>query len=134
MKKKTHINPTIILTNSNHILKYGSYGFKILTNLKLTKNHLISIERILSKKLKSLSNYSNGFKFWTLISLNKTLTRLPLESRMGKGKGAILTVVVFLRKGSIIYEFKNLNSQQIKQIFSFLSKYISAKSLLISKK
>ncbi len=134
MKKHTHINPVKILTNSNYLLKQGSYGFKLLTNLELTKNQLISVERLLVRKLKSLNTCSKECKFWSFISLNKTLTKLPLESRMGKGKGPILTEVVFLRKGFIIYEFKNLSFQQIQQLFYFFKKYLSAKLLLISKK
>jgi hypothetical protein len=53
---------------------------------------------------------------------------------MGKGKGAILTEIVLLRKGSIVYEFENIKFQQIKEIFLFFTKYLSSKVLLISKK
>lgn len=134
MSKKTHINPTKILTNSNHVLKWGSHGFKLLTNLRLTKDQLISLERLLNQKIKSLNNSSKKSKFWVFILLNKTLTKQPLESRMGKGKGSILTEVVFLRKGSIIYEFTNMNLQQIKQLFYFFKKYLPAKLLLVTKK
>ena len=134
MERKTHINPTKILTSSNHLLKQGCYGLKLLTNLKLTKDQLISLERLLTKKIKSLNTSSKKYKFWVFISLNKTLTKQPLESRMGKGKGSILTEVIFLRKGTIIYEFTNINYQQIKQLFSFFKRYLPAKLLLVVKK
>jgi ribosomal protein L16/L10AE len=66
--------------------------------------------------------------------LNKTLTKLPLESRMGKGKGSIYTKVVFLKKGFVLYEFQNIKNQSMKELFYFFRKYFPAKLLLINKK
>ena len=68
------------------------------------------------------------------LQLNRTLTKLSLESRMGKGKGPIYTKVLFLEKGSIIYEFENLKFQQIKEIYEFFKKYMSVKVVLVRKK
>lgn len=65
--------------------------------------------------------------------LNKTLTKLSLEARMGKGKGSVYTRVLFLKKGSVIYEFKNIKNQQIQEVFNLLKKYFSTKIILIKK-
>lgn len=132
--KKTHTNINKTLTNSNHLLKFGSHGLKISSNLRLTKNQLICLDRSLLKKLKNLDTQIKNYKLWSFITLNKTLTKQPLESRMGKGKGNILTEVVFLRKGSIIYEFQNIKVQSIKEIFSFFKKYLPSKLILVYKK
>ena len=88
---------------------------------------------ILAKKLKSLTGQSRNYKIWTNMCLNKTLTKLSLESRMGKGKGPIYTEVLFLKKGSIIYEFENVKYSQVIEIFSFLEKQMSTKLQLIFK-
>lgn len=52
---------------------------------------------------------------------------------MGKGKGPIYTEVLFIKKGSIIYEFQNINQQQIIEVFNFIKKQISVKLSLIYK-
>lgn len=91
------------------------------------------LERSLVKKLKSFSHHSKNYKVWLTIQPNKTLTKLSLESRMGKGKGPIYTEVLFLKKGSIIYEFKNLTFQQTKEFFNFVKNQISVKLSLVSK-
>lgn len=132
--KKTHTIFPKILTNSNHLLKSGSYGFKISSNLRLTKNQLVLLERSLMIKLKTLSCSIKTCKLWSFIKLNKTLTKLPLESRMGKGKGSVLTEVVFLKKGTIIYTFQNLKRQQVEEIFLLFKKYLPVKLILICKK
>ena len=53
--KKTHKKKLKSFSHFNHLLKNGSYGFKITSNLRLTENQLVSMERILKSKLKKLS-------------------------------------------------------------------------------
>lgn len=134
MLKKTHKTPKKNLAYSSQLLKFGSCGLKILSDLRLNKEQIASIERSLMKKLKELSSYSKKCKFWSFAQTNKTLTKLSLESRMGKGKGPIYTEVIFLKRGSTIYEFHNLKEQQAKELFNFIRKQMSSKLKLIFKK
>ena len=134
MERKTHTSNIKTITNSNYLLKRGYYGFKLLSDIRLTKNQIISLERLLLEKIKKLITPSKRCKFWTSISLNKTLTKQPLESRMGKGKGSISTKAVFLKRGFIIYEFTNISFQQARHILFFLKKYLPNKLFLITKK
>ena len=134
MIKKSHKKISSSLTYSNHLLKFGSCGFKVISALRLTKEELVSLERIVVKKLKNLSSTSKNYKFWNLLKPNQSLTKLNLESRMGKGKGAIYTEVLFLKGGSIIYEFQNIAKQEIKELLHLINKQLSVKLILILKK
>ena len=131
--KKIHKSSKKTLDYQNHLLKVGSYGVKVLSNLQITEKQIISIERILKGQLKKISVQLQKTKLWKKIHLNKTLTKLSLEARMGKGKGSVYTKALFLKKGSIIYEFKNIKNQQIKEVFNFIKKYFPAKIILIKK-
>lgn len=131
--KKIHKAPKKILSYYNHLLKTGSYGFKIMSNIQITEKQMISIERILKSQLKKCSIQLQKVKLWKQMNLNKTLTKLSLEARMGKGKGTVYTKVLFLKKGSIIYEFKNIKNQQIQEVFNLLKKYFPAKIMLVKK-
>ena len=133
MIKKTHKKISKNLTYSFHLLKFGSVGFKILSDLRLTREQINSLERALTKKLRSFSSQTKKYKIWSHTQTNKTLTKLSLESRMGKGKGSVYTEVLFFKKGSIVYEFKNITNQQIREVFNFIKKQISVKLLLVSK-
>lgn len=53
--KKTHKSPKKILSCQNHLLKTGSYGFQILSNLQMTEKQMVSLERTLKSKLKKIS-------------------------------------------------------------------------------
>ena len=132
--KKTYKKKLNRLSHSKHLLKTGSYGIKILSNLRLTEKQMMSLERILKVKLKELSIQFQKTKVWVNIQLNRTLTKLSLESRMGKGKGSIYTKVLFIEKGSIIYEFKNIKIQQMKETYTFFKKYVPCKLVLVRKK
>lgn len=131
---KTHISITKSLNYSCHLLKFGSFGLKILDDIRLTTVQINSMERFLQKTLKKMLNSQKKYKIWTFLQTNKTLTKLSLESRMGKGKGSIYTEALFLKKGSVIFEFHNIKLQQIKEIYKLLQKQISVKLKLIYSK
>nr|YP_010199587.1 ribosomal protein L16 [Gracilaria cearensis]UAD89445.1 ribosomal protein L16 [Gracilaria cearensis] len=130
-EKKTHNKYLLKLKQSNHILKYGRFGIKSLSFSRLTKNQLNALEWIILKKLKLLMNNKKTFRFWTLLSMNLTLTKFNIESRMGKGKGSIYTHAVYIRPGMILFEFDNLTEQQMKNLFNYIFKKISFKVKLI---
>lgn len=131
--KKSHKSylKTIAKTRSN--LKFGTLGFKIMSSFRLTLNQLEYLDRALKQKLKSLMGSSKNYKYWLLIQTNKNLTKQSLESRMGKGKGSIWTKSVFLKAGSIIYEFSNIKSQQVYELYSFLKKKVPYTKLVLVK-
>lgn len=132
--RKTHKLILKNLTYSCHLLKFGSCGLKVLSNLQLTQEQISSMNRFLNQKIKNLSNFSKKVKIWTFLRPNKTLTKLSLESRMGKGKGAIYTEVLFIKKGSILYEFNNLKNSQLQEIFNKIKKQIGVELKLVYKK
>ena len=63
MIKKSHKKIPKVLNYSNHLLKFGSYGFKVTSVLRLTKEELASLNRIILRKLKSLTSGSKSYKF-----------------------------------------------------------------------
>nr|YP_009130772.1 ribosomal protein L16 [Agarophyton chilense]AKA27627.1 ribosomal protein L16 [Agarophyton chilense]ASP44555.1 ribosomal protein L16 [Agarophyton chilense]UAD89520.1 ribosomal protein L16 [Agarophyton chilense] len=130
-EKKTHNKYLLKFKQSNHVLKYGRFGIKSMSFNRLTENQLNALKWVLLKKLKQLTNNKKNFRFWTLFSVNLVLTKLNLESRMGKGKGSIYTHAVYIRPGMILFEFDNITEQQIKILFSYILKKIPLKIVLI---
>lgn len=133
MIKKSHKKYPKTLTYTRHILKYGDFGFKTTTSVRLTKEQLFSFERVLQRKIRSLISSSKECKTWCLLATNSTVTKLSLESRMGKGKGVICTESVFVKPGCVIYEIQNVKFQHVLELFCFFKKQISANLVLIKK-
>nr|AYR06607.1 ribosomal protein L16 [Renouxia sp.] len=132
MIKKLHNSYPLSLTYSKHVLKFGIIGFKAMSSECLTKEQLDSVTWILKKKLKSLINNKTP-KVWSLILLNRTLTCLSAESRMGKGKGTVYTQAFFVKPGFILFEFSNISKSQALEILKFIKKRIPIKMSLICK-
>nr|YP_009138189.1 ribosomal protein L16 [Gracilaria vermiculophylla]AHZ58216.1 ribosomal protein L16 [Gracilaria vermiculophylla]AHZ58241.1 ribosomal protein L16 [Gracilaria vermiculophylla]AXI97794.1 ribosomal protein L16 [Gracilaria vermiculophylla]WDZ68092.1 ribosomal protein L16 [Gracilaria vermiculophylla] len=128
--KKTHNKYSLKLKQSNHVLHCGRFGIKSLSFSRLTETQLNALQWSILKKLKKLSSNKKTFRFWTILSLNLALTKLNLESRMGKGKGSIYTHAVYIRPGMTLFEFDNITEHQMKDLFKYILKKISFQIIL----
>nr|AHX02448.1 ribosomal protein L16 [Plocamium cartilagineum] len=128
MNKKTHNKQSLKYTNTQHLIRYGVYGFKVSSPILLKELQIKSIEWNLIKKLKKTKTF---YKFWNCITLNMNLTKLSIESRMGKGKGAIYTKGVFIKPGTIVFEFDNITLHQILYLYNYINKKLGNKFVLV---
>lgn len=132
MYKKSHKKYYKNFTFTKNYLKYGSYGFKVLSQLYLESNELNFINNFVETKLKKINP---NFIKWNLIFLNTNLTKLSPESRMGKGKGTSRLRGTFIQSGSIIYEFENLKIFQVEKLLKFTRKKLKGtKIMLVARK
>lgn len=134
MIKKSHNKYPKNLVYNRHILKFGNIGFKITSKLVLTKEQIYSLNKALQQKLNNLTFNSKSYKFWCLLATNEFVTKLNLESRMGKGKGSVYTESVFVKPGCIIYELQNVSEYHVLELFVFLKKQVPASLILIKEK
>lgn len=130
---KKHSNYTKINNLKQNTLKLGTFGFKALEFKCLTKEKLITINFLISRKIKLITIKKN-YKIWNQLLLNQTLTKLSSESRMGKGKGTVITEFTFVRPGTIIFEFDNINKQELHYLYNYIKNKLSIKLSLISRK
>nr|YP_008963195.1 ribosomal protein L16 [Gelidium vagum]AGO19309.1 ribosomal protein L16 [Gelidium vagum] len=129
--KKTHNKYKIKGKKTFNFVNSGSFGLKSISCGQLTKEKWESVRWALRKKFKAkLSTKQN--KIWSLIQLNNSLTKLNLESRMGKGKGLVYTKSKFVREGTILFEFDSFPQQFRKEIVEFIQNRIPLKLQLVS--
>lgn len=127
---KTHNKYKIKGKKRFNFLILGSFGLKTISCGRITLEKWESTQWTLRKKFKiRLSPKQN--KIWNLIELNNSLTKLNLESRMGKGKGLVYTKSKFVREGSLLFEFDSFPQQFQKEIIEFLQSKISLKLKLV---
>lgn len=130
---KTHNKYSLKYNQPNHLLRFGSYGIKATSFSRISKDQLELIEWTLLKKLKTTITVKKTVKIWNLVNLNLNLTKLSLESRMGKGKGNIYTKAAFIKPGTMLFEFDKISFQHIKEVFKFIQKKTPVKIILVSK-
>nr|YP_009317510.1 ribosomal protein L16 [Gelidium isabelae]AOX48962.1 ribosomal protein L16 [Gelidium isabelae] len=127
---KTHNKYKIKGKKFFSFLTLGSFGLKTTSCGRITKEKWESIQWSLRKKFKvKLGTKQN--KIWSLIELNNSLTKLNLESRMGKGKGLVYTKSKFVREGTLLFEFDSFPQQFQKEIVEFSQNKISLKLKLV---
>jgi large subunit ribosomal protein L16 len=80
------------------ILAFGSYGLKAEENCWMNGKQIEAMRVCLTRGLKK------GGKLWIRLFPNKPISGKPLETRMGKGKGAPAFWAAVVKKGRILVE------------------------------
>jgi len=79
-------------------LAFGTYG------LKATERGKITSRQIESARIAIVRHIKRGGKIWIRIFPDHPVTKKPLETRMGKGKGGVEYYICKIRPGRILYE------------------------------
>jgi len=90
-----------ISTRAN-TLHFGQFGIKTLENCWLTN---IQIE---AARVAIMRHIKRGGKLWIRMFPDKSVTKKPAETRMGKGKGAPDHWVAVVHRGRILFELEGV--------------------------
>ncbi len=96
-------------------LNFGDYGLQALDRGWITDRQIeagrVAIIRFLKR----------SGKLWVRIFPDKPLTKKPLETRMGKGKGTPEVYVAVIKPGRIMFELEGLSDETAKEAFRLAS-------------
>ncbi|MFH0799871.1 MAG: 50S ribosomal protein L16 [Pseudomonadota bacterium] len=84
-------------------LSFGDWGLQALTHGRVTARQIEAARMAMSRAAK------RGGKIWVRIFPDKPITRKPLETRMGKGKGTPEEWVVPVKRGRMLCEMKGVD-------------------------
>ncbi len=105
---------------------YGTWAIQTNSYGIISVKHIAYIKQYLQKRFKKFKQ----FKF--NLNINKIVTKKPLNTRMGGGKGSISELEYVLKPGCIFLEFYNINSDIMFSIFRVIKNKISIKLNLIT--
>ncbi len=83
-------------------LEFGDYGLQALECGHMTAQQIESARIAVTRHIK------RGGKIWIRIFPDKSFTKKPAETRMGKGKGAPEGWVAVVKPGRILYELEGV--------------------------
>ena len=86
-------------------LNFGDFGLKALECGWLSSRQIESARRAMTRHVK------RGGKIWIRIFPDKSLTKKPAETRMGKGKGSPDSWVAVIKPGLILYEMQGVDRE-----------------------
>jgi len=93
----------------NKYVAFGEYGLMSTEGNWLTENQLEALRVVLSKAIGTIG------KIWIRVFPQLSLTRKPLEVRMGSGKGNPELFVAVVKKGTVICEIAGIPEDQMKE-------------------
>ena len=93
----------------NKYVAFGEYGLMATEGNWLTDKQLEALRVVLSKAIGTIG------KIWIRVFPQLSLTRKPLEVRMGSGKGNPEMWVAVVKKGTIIAEIAGIPEAQMKE-------------------
>jgi len=84
--------------SSGYKLAFGTIGFKAVEHGR------INSRQIEAARISATRHIKRNGKIWIRVFPDKPLTKKPLETRMGKGKGGVEQWVMNIKPGRIIFE------------------------------
>jgi large subunit ribosomal protein L16 len=94
-------------TRGNSIA-FGTIGIKAVEAGRVNSRQIEAARIAINRHIKRQG------KVWIMIFPDKPITKKPLETRMGKGKGAVEEWVATIKPGRILYEIAGVSDELAK--------------------
>ncbi len=108
-------------------LAFGAYGLQAIENGKLTT------KQIEAARIAMTRHARRGGKIWIRIFPHKPVTRKPLETRMGKGKGNVEDWVAPVKRGTVLYEIDGVSEEVALEALRLASHKLPIKTKIITR-
>ncbi|MFA5602620.1 MAG: 50S ribosomal protein L16 [Bacilli bacterium] len=114
-------------SKGNVELQFGEYGLMAKEGAWIT-NHQIEAARI------AMTRYmKRGGRVYINIFPHLSLTKKPLETRMGSGKGAPESWVAVVKKGKIMFEISGVDEPTAREALRLAGHKLPIKSRFVKK-
>ena len=94
-----------------HRLAFGSFGIKALEETWLTARQIEAARIAVTRHMKRQG------QVWIRVFPDKPITKKPLETRQGKGKGNVEYWASPIKPGKILYEVAGVDEKDAKRAF-----------------
>ncbi len=108
-------------------LAFGDYGLQALGRGRITAAQLEAARVAINRHLKRKG------KVWVRVFPQKPITRKPLETRMGKGKGGVEYWVVVVKPGVILFEIAGVPSAVALEAMSLADRKLGLRCRFIGR-
>ena len=132
MPKRTKHRKTFRLpyegkSKGNTELHFGSYGLMAKEGAWITANQIEAARIAMTRYMK------RGGKVWINIFPNLSLTKKPLETRQGKGKGNPEVWVAVVKEGKIMFEIDGVDEAAAREALRLASHKLPIKCKFVKK-
>ena len=114
-------------SKGNTELHFGSYGLMAKEGAWITANQIEAARIAMTRYMK------RGGKVWINIFPNLSLTKKPLETRQGKGKGNPEVWVAVVKEGKIMFEIDGVSEEIAREALRLASHKLPIKCKFVKK-
>jgi large subunit ribosomal protein L16 len=108
-------------------VSFGDFGLKAMEPAWITSRQIEACRVALSRKMK------RDGKVWIRIFPDKPVTKKPLETRMGKGKGAPEFWVAVVKPGRVLFEVSGITKELANEALKIASHKLPIKTKVVSR-
>ena len=113
------------LSQRGHRLSNGMFGVKALNSVFVTSRQIEAARIAATRYMKREG------QLWIKIFPDKSITKKPLEVRMGKGKGALDHYVAVVKPGRILFEISGVPIDVAKEALRLASQKLPVKTKFV---
>ena len=114
-------------SKGNTSLHFGEYGLMAKEGAWITANQIEAARIAMTRYMK------RGGKVWINIFPNLSLTKKPLETRQGKGKGNPEVWVAVVKEGKIMFEIDGVDEATAREALRLASHKLPIKCKFVKK-
>jgi large subunit ribosomal protein L16 len=108
-------------------INFGDFALQALDDVWLTARQIEAGRIAISHHIK------RGGRVWIRVFPDKPITKKPLETRMGKGKGAPEAWVAVVLPGKILFEIKGVTEELAREALRRAAHKLPIKTRIISR-
>ena len=113
--------------NTNNTLAFGDYGLQSLNTDFISSRQIEAARRAFTRYIK------RSGKVWIRIFPDKVVTKLPAETRMGKGKGMPEYWVAPVKVGTMLFEISGVAIDVAIEAFRLASHKLPVKTKFVKR-
>ena len=115
------------LSKGARTIEFGSYGLQAAEPTWLTAQQIESMRMTISRRIKKIG------KLFLRVFPDKPVSKKPIETRMGKGKGNPEFWVAVVKRGRVICEISDVEETTAKEILKIAAYKLPMKTKFVKK-
>ncbi len=107
-------------------IAFGDIGIKAVENGRINSRQIEAARIAMTRHIKRQG------KVWIRIFPDKPLTKKPLETRMGKGKGGVDEWVMNIKRGRVLYEMAGVEESLAREALTIAASKLPLKTKIVT--
>ena len=108
-------------------VSFGDFGLQALEPGRISQRQIEAARMTIQRKVKRQG------QLFIRIFPDKPITKKPLETRQGKGKGSVEGWVAVIKPGRILYEMEGVSREMAKEALRLASHKLSVKTRFVER-